>query len=258
MRLTGWLVVLFLLALAQPVVGVIADDGDDQHSAPGITEGPDPIDGTPSAGSRAASESSEWLPSGSGLGPQWAYLPGTDWPLVVWSHDAGGDHDIAFTEWTGQAWLAAPEFLTSSPADELDPRIHVTPDGSVYVVWWESEAPQSVLLTRRGPGSHDWEPTLVVSQAGRRPSVAVANGRILVAFEQDAPTGGQQVVVATLGADGRALEVVAETERTSALDVVLLTDDGRIRLQWTDAAGGVASSVLRNGEWTAPFRTAAH
>jgi hypothetical protein len=190
--------------------------------------------------------------------PSVAFLPGPR-VLEVWAHDVGGDHDIVFSEREHLGVSGTPRFLTSSPVDERDPAIHAEPPGDVCVVWWENAEPQSVLLRRRPAGSEDWDPPLLVTQHGRRPSVTGAGGDLLIAFERDGMTRGQEIVVASLGRHGRAfrLVVVAETERTEPLDLRFRIRGDRLRLEWIVAPERRAFAELRAGEWTSPALQAA-
>jgi len=143
-------------------------------------------------------------------------------------------------------------FLTSGTVDERDPRIHVDATGDVYVVWWEDAEPRSVLMIRRPAGSEWWERPLLVTQSGRRPSVATWDGTVHVAFERDASAGGQELVVATGGPSGFSFEVVVWTARTEPFDARLHAAGDRVWVEWDGPDGDRLASELRRGAWTSP------
>lgn len=147
-------------------------------------------------------------------------------PIVTWSYNAGGDYDVVLSEWDGTKW-EAPNFLTSSTNDELDPRVFFASDGTVHVVWWTLEPSEEIYISTRQPGSSTWEPPALVTagaETRRRPSVAVFDGTLAVAFERDSTTPGiaQDIVVATRQPGGEfVIEVIGGTVRTERLDVML-------------------------------------
>jgi len=217
-----------------------------------ITEGPDTV----GSGRAAAPGSLGCRPDQDGnADSDVAYDPQEGWPMVVCSRSAGSDRDIAFDEWRNDGWLPEPLFLTSSTLDELDPRVHVDAAGDVYVVWWENAEPQSVVMTRRPAGSQQWERPLLVTQPGRRPSVAAWNETVGVAFERDSSAGGQELVVATQGLLGFSFEVVVATLQAEPLDARLQAAGGRVWVDWVSATGDRVVSELRGGKWTSPRPT---
>jgi hypothetical protein len=252
-------VILVLLAATSVGHHVLAGDlEDDRSSVAGITEGPDPIGALAGGnGHQSGAPGGAW-PTAVDDSPGVAFLPGPR-VLEVWAQDVGGDHDIVFSEREHLGVSGTPRFLTSSPVDERDPAIHAEPPGDVCVVWWENAEPQSVLLRRRPAGSDEWDPPLLVTQHGRRPSVTAVGGDLLIAFERDGLARGQEIVVASLGRDGRAfrLVVVAETERSDPLDLRFGIRGGRLRLEWNVAPERRAFAELRAGVWTSPALHAA-
>jgi len=211
-----------------------------------ITEGPDTV-----GAGHVEAQSLSCSPDQEGnVDFDVVYDPQKGWPLVVCSRSAGNDRDIAFDEWRNDSWLSEPVFLTSSTLDELDPRVYVDASGDVYVVWWENAEPQSVLMIRRPARSQQWERPLLITQSGRRPSVATWDGVVGVAFERDASAAGQELVVATQGAAGFSLEVVAATTRTEPLNAGLHAAGGRVWVEWDRLDGERVASELRGGKWT--------
>jgi len=185
------------------------------------------------------------------------------WPVVTWAYNAGGDFDIAFSEWDGTQWTATA-FLTASTDDERDPRLFVESDGTTHVVWWTAGTTERVHLSTRQAGSSTWGlPVLVTAGAetGRRPAVAVFDGKLSVGYERDAISPGmaQDIVVATLQAGGGfTLEIVGATGRPEALDVMLHAEQGHLWADWKHEASELGCAehqpgVGWNGNAPAPW-----
>ena len=162
-------------------------------------------------------------------------------PLVVWAYNAGGDFDIAFSEWDGGQWTPIA-FLTSGIEDERDPRLFVEADGTVQVVWWTSGESEEVYLTTREAGSSGWSAPVIVTagtETGRRPSVAVLDGQLVVAYERDSAVPGmvRDVVAAARQAGGDFVhETVGSTVRPDPLDAVVHVESGREWAEWMHEA----------------------
>lgn len=210
-----------------------------------ITDGPDPIGIWLQYRSIAANRILN--PDGDARGdgpPDITYLPpggGAEpngRPAAIWAYNAGIDHDIAFSEWSGGSW-GATEFLTAAAEDELDPRIVARPDGELHAVWWTAGAVSRVYWTTRPGGSSAWGVPVEVVTGGRRPSVAVVGGTVYVAYQRDSTAGGmvQDVVVVRREVDGSFTEEFAtSTTRGEPLDAVLHETAGTLWLDWKHEA----------------------
>lgn len=217
----------------------------------GIIEGPDPIPQGIWEPVRDVDPVLFLNPDGAGRRdgrPDIAMDPVTGWPHVVWAYNNGFDHDIAYSRWDGDGWLAT-EFLTSTAADDVDPRIHVDGD-AIYVVWWEENA-QSVWLVKRLRLS-SWEvPERVNEEPGMRPSVATWGGTVLVVAEAESGQGGRDIVLSTRVGQGEfESEIVGGTPEDLALDVVLHVERGRLWMDWKRAGTEFAYSEFAGETWT--------
>ncbi len=186
-------------------------------------------------------------------------------PVGVWAYNVGTDHDIAFSEWDGNAWTPTA-FLTSGTDDELDPRLVVESDGTIHVVWWTAEANPKIYLATRPAGSGTWDPAVLVTgtgEEGRRPSVAVDGSTLRIAYERDSSVGGmaQDVVVATRQVNGSFItDIVASTTRVERLDPTIHADQGHLWLDWKHDASefgcsefdGAAGTVGTPETWSDP------
>ena len=175
-------------------------------------------------------------------------------PVVVWAWNLGTDHDVALAEWDGDDW-AAPAFLTSSTSDDLDPRVFLEPDGTVRVAWWTDGTPSAVFVMTR-PAGGGWSAPVQVTgpdESGRRPSVAVFDGAIRVAYERASSEPGmaQEIVVATeQPGGGFAYEIVAATARADRLDAVLHAERGKLWVDWKHDEAWIGYAECEAGAWT--------
>jgi len=172
-------------------------------------------------------------------------------PLLTWAYDAGGDHDIAFNVWRKNDWHRKIEFVTSSTVDELDPRIYVDGQDDVYVTWWENDSSSRVMAVKRI--NNGWGVPIQLG-TGRRPSVAMWDGGLVVAYERDNALGsGQEIVFArsSMNTIGEFVPpvVVATTSRTGRLDPVIHASGGVLWIDWKAADDIIAVTRLDGGVW---------
>jgi hypothetical protein len=203
------------------------------------------------------------VPNGSTLlgqgGPvDVVFTLGSGAPLVVWAAKiTGSDHDIAFAEWTGSGWSFV-DFLTWDTDDDLDPRIFREPDGTVHVTWWSHETKfdtRTVLVSSRPPGGAWSFPEQVSEPAehAHRPTVAVVEGQLWVAYERDSviPGMAQDLIVARRATGGSwTRETVASTGRTDRLDPILHVRADRVWLDWKDGVTELGYTEHDGAAWS--------
>ncbi|MCP3981303.1 MAG: hypothetical protein GY716_18535 [bacterium] len=178
-------------------------------------------------------------------------------PFVVWAYNWGTEHDVAFSEWTGSEW-SFPRFLTETAEDEMDPRIALDPGDQAHVAWWIQNAQNSdstVFVSMRQTDDSDWSPPIPVTlpgEDGRRPSIAVHDGHVLVAYERDSflPELEQEVIVARWTGDGNwDVTVIAGTTRTERLDPILHSRGPNLWLDWKHENGEFGRAVAEGMDW---------
>jgi hypothetical protein len=248
--------------------GLAADGGDTDNDTSdqcpfGIIEGPDPIGlkdcyGDPTeksaTGGRKGSKTDPILPPGqvqSGHGrPDFGSNMKTGQPFMVWADRNSREHDIAFTTWTDSGWDRV-EYVTSSYLDERDPQAFAAFDGSVHVAWWTDEVTPQVYVARRDLGFDGWTIARQVARGARRPTVAVVDGRVWVAYERDSKSDLRHVVIATELPDGTFAErIVATSDRTQALDVEIHLDAGQLWLDWKQSGREFGFAEWIDGNWS--------
>jgi hypothetical protein len=189
--------------------------------------------------------------------PDTAIDPTTGNPVVVWAYNLGTDYEIALARWTGSEW-GSPRFLSAGPENDLDPRLFIRPGGFVHVVWWQDGPTPEVVLMNGMLGLDPWGPPITVTaggETGRRPSVAVFDDKLHVAFERDSTVAGmaQDVVVAQQQTNGTfAFQVVASTTRSGPLDVVFHVGDDTVWLDWKQSDNEMGWAELEASGWTSP------
>ena len=218
----------------------------------GIIEGPDPIPQVLWEPVRDVDPKLFLNPSGAPRGdgrPDVAIDPVTNWPHVVWAWNNGGEHDIAYSRWTGSEWHPT-EILISGTANQVDPRIFVD-ESTIYVVWWETGVDKVWLVTR--PIDGEWQASEPVSQAlqtGMRPSVVSWEGTVLVAAEVDDGQGGKQIILATRQGQGvYVTETVGSVDDDHALDVVLHAEQAKLWLDWRQSDQEFGYTQFLSGAW---------
>jgi hypothetical protein len=206
----------------------------------GITDGVDPI---PQIWQDYRSLPQDWIlnPAGVTRGdgrPDVFIRRNSGWPVVVWAFNRQTHYDIAISFWQGNAW-GPIEFLTDTPENEVDPRVFVEDDGTVHVVWWVDGPDSRVELKSRYNDTELWQTpqqVTTLNEPGRRPSVAVFDDSVWVAYERNAtesPFNVNEVAVRSLiGGDTFALEYVADTEWQAAVDPILHVRNRTFWMDW--------------------------
>jgi len=251
--LIGILIVLGLSAALWASDGDSYGDLDIFDLILGIIENPDPIPQCHWIPLTAEPDSPDTRQTGyrDDGRPMFGFDRHTQKALLTWAYDAGGDHDIALSEWHKKDWRRRIKFVTSSTADEVDPRIHVDANNDLYLTWWENDPGSRVMAVKRSGNS--WGMPVQVG-TGRRPSVAVWEGGLVVAYERDRARGrGQEIVFAhhSLDTIGSFIPptVVAATTRTGPLDPIIHVRDGLMWIDWKNGDESIAVSVYQGDAW---------
>lgn len=220
----------------------------------GITEGPDPIPQIIWDPVRDVDAAWFLNPDGGTRGdgrPDVAF-DSDGIPHVVWAYNNGIDFDIAYSTWTGSGWLA-PQFLTSSLDDEIDPRIFID-DSTIYVVWWTAD-PDTIYLSTQPLSGVGWSQNEQVgasSEAGLRPSIVVVGGTYFVGAEIASESGNEIVISTRQGQDEFVVEVVMAAAQDDPINVVLHAEQGKLWMDWRNSPTMFAYSEFVQGAWTPP------
>lgn len=248
-RVAKLLVVMATLAVTLWAAQALLAASTDYVLVAGITEGPDPIPRVIWVPVDRLYPGMQLEPDRSDGRPDVSLDPAGR-AVVAWAYRSAAGHEVAVLRWDRTSW-GPVRFVTSSPAVELDPRAFVAPGDSLHVVWWV-EGPTDRVYYLQPQGGGPGFPQMVASDA-RRPSVVVAGGEVLLAYERDAAPGRREIVLASRGVLGtfRATPLF-EVPYGGALDVVLHYEKGRTWLDWKSGSGVMAYSERVGTSWTAP------
>jgi hypothetical protein len=249
---------LAVSAGAGPALAAVSSSQSTHELILSIIEDPDPVPVVfwQSVPEQDASSSDvvdlEQIVPGSDDRPYVGRDPRTGYPVVVWARHTWQGRDIAARAWTGDAWTDLA-WVFAAGTDDRDPQVWVDPSGVAWTVWWTSGTAGHIYLARQRSRDSAWEDAELIEVGGRRPSLVHALGVSLLAYEADAPAGGQDIIVRRTADDGSsARDVVATTERTEPLDPFLHSESGKIWIDWKHAEGSFAYSVFDGARWARP------
>jgi hypothetical protein len=223
--------------------GVQGQDPPKQCTDPvlGIIEGPDPVTG------RCRFETAHVRTRIEPPAHQ-ARDPRTGRLVRVSAAPVAADHDIALTEWAADG-SARTLYLTSTLADDLDPRLALDPAGGLHVVWWSRGERDEIVYAQRDPRTDGWYPDRVVAIGGRSPALAVDRGAAWFAFVRDV-LGGSEIVLVEPGVAGAAVTSVAvRTADRGVTELYLTIRDGRPSLGWIESDGRVVHAERWGTMW---------
>jgi hypothetical protein len=167
---------------------------------------------------------------------------------AVWSvrTDSGGSpwEVYARTRAADGTW-SAPAQLSDTAADGADsahaPSVAVTSDGTVVVVWKQTDGPSaSVRTVSRAPGATTWTAPAAATpsyQSISDPEVSAADdGTVTVAYEGTDESEDQSILTAARSTDGAwaAPETVTATDDLAGTPEPLIAPDGDVTLVWVD------------------------
>jgi hypothetical protein len=229
----------------------------------GITDGADPVLDVPWDTYRPTNNHDVLNANGSirpDGRPDIFFQSSKQWPVVVWAYNNGPDHDIAYSEWSGNGWTPM-EMLTSGPEDEVDPRVFVTDEGAIYVTWWVNAEVPYVMATSRRLTTTDWDQPIRVSDTGEsslRPTIMQFEGVVRVAYELGTPGGiealtARELIVRRRSGNSFVLDHTFNATDPGALNPLLASTSSTLYMTWRDSAGRFGCSVRTDNGWSEPF-----
>ena len=169
----------------------------------------------------------------------------------------GASFDVRHVTNRGGGHDATVENLTTSAADDLDPKIAIGSSGDTWVVWERTGATGQVVFRTLSISSGTWSPERVLSAAGenaRNPRIVHDGVTAWVAYEtagtgsfgiragatQDDPNPYGTLAAATTGPEAPALRLSAES--------------GRVWTTWIDDAVSLGWSAYDapSATWSVP------
>jgi len=118
----------------------------------------------------------------------WALNPYTGYPEVAWSRNEGGNYDVVFSWWDGLAWQG-PVQISSSPANDLGPRLYHDGNGARYVLWtaWREKGSDAYLARANVAETDFGDPVKMQPEhySGLLPSGRMTQYSLLTVHEED-------------------------------------------------------------------------
>lgn len=219
----------------------------------GITEGPDPIEGF--AERYVDLPQGIANPGGVARGDgriDLAFSSAGHHAIAVWAYGTDSGHDIAFREWDGIKWRNQ-ELISADPKVELDPRAFIEADGTIWVTWWVDQGSGKIMVSRRDPVSRSWDGPAAIAGGGRKPSIIVHDGWLLVTFERRDPNRTKLMLSSQSVTEQQSIEILAETQWIDgSIEPLLHSFEGRLWIDWQHSDTLFGYSEFVDGQWVVP------
>jgi hypothetical protein len=186
----------------------------------------------------------------SGTGPDSQINPLTGDIETVDAVLSDGNADVRYTIDEGAGQPEASRILSTSLLPDLEGRIAIGPEGTTWVVWWQDDETDRVIL-RRHTLSGGWSGEHLVSdpaESSSRPEIAHDGTSPHVAYVVDEGDERAVAVNSSVGPDpwpGRT--IVHRTSRSGELDVRIHARGGKLWVTWLDVTRTVGWSEYDYG-----------
>lgn len=176
---------------------------------------------------------------------------------MVWVDTQGGQHDILFSTWNGDAW-SAPVRVTNDAVDNLAPCIDTGADGKKHLVWMAVDATGHRVKHAVFDGAKWSEPELIPTLpavSGAPFVVADDNGVVWVVFAGN--DGEDDDIYCTRMVNGTWTvyqRVNAKNEVPDIHPFIEITTDKKVVVSWQgyrDAGYVTLQSMWKDGAWQA-------
>lgn len=181
-------------------------------------------------------------PPDSALNSQSGYVETTD---STWQ---SGNYDVRHVIDPGQGSSPVVVSVTQNPANDVSPRIAISPAGETWVVWCREGTPDQVVFRKRTLSSSVWETEDVLSDGltrSRNPEIAYDGTNPWVVFEVAFPSGDTEITVRAILDDpvpyGSPF-VVSTTSYAGIVDALIHADAGHLWVTWVDSTVDVGWS----------------
>jgi len=174
---------------------------------------------------------------------------------AAWS---GNNYNVRFSQVTSAGVQVASTVLTSSPGNDLDPRIASAPSGETVVVWWRDSRYDIVLFRLRAATTGLWGPERTVgrtTESGNHPRVVYSSGMPWVAYQIQTSKTLRSVGASLIDDDPEPFRsIIATTSYTGDLDIHIESEMNHLWVTWVDNASQVGYSEYdaQQGLWAVP------
>jgi hypothetical protein len=170
----------------------------------------------------------------------------------------GTNYNVRYTAATADGDQTSSFSLTTNAANDVDPRIAISPTGDTTVVWWRDLATDAVLYRTHSFATGAWTAERVAGGAGQsnsHPRVIYAAGKPWIAYQVQ-NSKNRSVAAEIIDDTPEPFLTVATTAYTGDLDIRLHAESGHLWLTWTDSSSYVGYSEYIYGSqyWALPSR----
>lgn len=173
---------------------------------------------------------------------------------ATWS---GNNYDVRYTVVSGAGRQASSRLVTSNVANDVDPRIALSPGGDACVSWWRDTTPSVVVYRKRAYVAGTWGVERTAgysSESNSRPRLAYAGDKLWVVYQiQNAKSRG--VGVQIIDDDPEPVRsIIATSYNMGELETELHSEGGHLWVTWIDTTQRVGYSefVYNKGLWSVP------
>lgn len=174
---------------------------------------------------------------------------------ATWS---GSNFNVRLTQVTTGGQQTSSSLVTAHSANDIDPRVAITPSGDALIVWWRDLTTDAVVYRKRTLATGTWGPERAVgmtSESGSHPRLVYAD-RAWVAYEIKNKKD-RSVACQVIDDDVEPIrQIVATTSYTGDLDVQLNAESGHLWVTWIDGPSRVvyAEYVYARQLWNVPLQ----
>jgi hypothetical protein len=174
---------------------------------------------------------------------------------ATWS---GSNFNVRLTEVTSAGQLTSSLLVTANAANDLDPRVAVTPGGDALIVWWRDLMTDALVYRKRITATGVWGPERLVgmlSESSSHPRLAYAD-KAWVAYEIKNKKD-RSVACQVIDDDPEPIRnIIATTSYTGDLDIQLNAESGHLWVTWIDGPSRVvyAEYVYSRQLWNVPLQ----
>ena len=172
---------------------------------------------------------------------------------------AGTNFNVRYTAATADGEQTNSLVLTTNAANDIDPRIAISPNGDTTVVWWRDLATDAVLYRKHSYTTGAWTAERVAGGAGQsnsHPRVIYAAGKPWMAYQvQNAKN--RSVAAQIIDETPEPIpSLVATTAYAGDLDIRFHAESGHLWLTWIDSSSyvGYSEYIYSSQYWALPSR----
>jgi len=170
-----------------------------------------------------------------------------------------GNSDVRFVADPGGGCARFVFLVTSSPFEDLGPRLTITEEGDTWVVWWRDDVYDTVLARKHTLATDSWSEEIIVGEkleSGSRPELVHDGSTAWVVYEIDDTAGGTSIAVGAIH-DGPdpvgARRILATAFYEGDIDPAIVFAEGQLWVSWVDSDSEVGWSAYdpASGVWQA-------